>query len=263
MAVIRRDFLPNDLRAELLTNNVSGTVAVQADQSESETRFLLDLAGANDEILGVVGWVDLRAANLPERLEYFAKFDPLVGFRHVVQAEPDDRFLLDAEFLRGISHLERYGFTFDILIYPRQLPAAFEFVEKFPAQRFVLDHIAKPDIRSGRMDDWQDGIRALAAHPNVYCKLSGMVTEANWSSWRANDFRPYLDVVFEAFGVDRLLFGSDWPVCLVAAPYARVIRLLDDYLLNFSSADREKIFSANAAWFYGLETPAHGSATQG
>jgi L-fuconolactonase len=263
MAAIRRDFLPNDLCTELLASRVCGTVAVQADQSESETKFLLNLAEADHRILGVVGWVDLRAADLPERLEYFAKFDSLLGFRHVVQDEPNDRFLLGPEFLRGISHLERYGFTYDILIFPRQLPAAVEFVKKFPAQRFVLDHIAKPDIRSGKADGWRDGIRALAAHPNTYCKLSGMVTEANWSSWRESDFRPYLDVVFEAFGVDRLMFGSDWPVCLLAASYERVVGLVDDYLQNFSTADRDKIFFANAARFYGLETPAHGSAAQG
>ncbi|MGC1385143.1 MAG: amidohydrolase family protein [Candidatus Acidiferrales bacterium] len=263
MAAIRRDFLPIDLRSTLLANDVCGTVAVQADQSENETRFLLDLAGADDRILGVVGWIDLRAATLLERLEYFARFDSLVGFRHIVQSEPDDRFLLGADFLRGISHLERYGFTYDILINPRQLPAAVQFVEKFPAQRFVLDHLAKPDIRSGKLDGWQHGIGALAAHPNVFCKLSGMVTEASWSSWHVSDFRPYLDLVFEAFGVDRLMFGSDWPVCLVAASYGRVLGLVDDYLQKFSPADRDKIFFANAARFYGLETPAHGSAAQG
>jgi L-fuconolactonase len=263
MAVLKRDFLPGDIRHNLDTNGIAGTVAVQADQSETETRFLLDLADCDKRILGVVGWVDLRSPNLPDRLEHFSQFESLVGFRHVVQSEPDDRFLLGADFLRGISHLERCGFTYDILIYPRQLPAAVQFVEKFPAQRFALDHIAKPDIRGGSLEGWRDGIRALAQHPGVYCKLSGLVTEANWSNWKRADFEPYLDVVFDAFSADRLMFGSDWPVCLLASSYAGVVDLVERYTQKLSTADREKVFFSNAARFYGLEIPAHGFAAQG
>jgi L-fuconolactonase len=258
MAALKRNFLPDDLEHDRIANGVWGTVAIQADQSEKETEFLLGLADGDPRILGVVGWIDLQAPNLPERLEYFSAFDSLVGFRHIVQSEPDDRFLLGANFLRGISHIERYGFTYDILIYPRQLPAAVAFVEKFPAQRFVVDHAAKPNIREGVLDGWQQGIRALAAHPMVYCKLSGLMTEANWLDWREDDFRPYLDVVFDAFGVDRVMFGSDWPVCLLAASYSRVAGLIASYTSGFSPADRHKVFFENAARFYGLETPAHG-----
>ncbi len=261
MSKIRRDFLPVDLDPELVANDVCGTVAVQAEQSEQETGFLVELADSTNTILGVVGWVDLRAHDLSQRLEHYSQFESLVGFRHIVQAEPDDRFLLREDVLRGIASLERYGFTYDILIYPRQLAASLALVEKFPAQRFVVDHLAKPDIRGGRgFDAWRDGIRALARHPNVYCKVSGMVTEADWASWKPADFAPYLDVAFDAFGIDRVMFGSDWPVCLVAATYTQIVGALEQYAQKLSPADRNKVFCANAARFYGLEMPAHGFA---
>jgi L-fuconolactonase len=264
MAKLRRDFLPADLELARAENDVHGTVAVQADQSERETEFLLSLAECSRSILGVVGWIDLRAQNVCERLEHYSKFPTLVGFRHIVQTEPDDNFLLRSDFLRGIAHLQRYGFTYDILIYPRHLPAALAFVEKFPAQRFVIDHLAKPDIRGGTgFDAWRDGIRALAQHPNVSCKASGMVTEADWARWQPADLTPYLDVVCDAFGADRVMFGSDWPVCLVAASYSQTVGALDDYAQKLSPADRHKLFFANAAHFYGLETHTHGSAAQG
>jgi len=264
MSKIRRDFLPVDLEPELAANEVWGTVAVQAEQSEEETRFLVELADSANTILGVVGWVDLRAHDLCQRLERYSQFESLVGFRHIVQAEPDDRFLLREDVLRGIASLERYGFTYDILIYPRQLEAAVACVGKFPAQRFVIDHLAKPDIRGGSgFGAWRDGIRSLARHPNVYCKVSGMVTEADWASWKPADFAPYLDVAFDAFGIDRVMFGSDWPVCLVAATYTQIVGALERYAQKLSPADRNKVFCANAARFYGLEMPAHGLAAQG
>jgi L-fuconolactonase len=264
MAKIRRDFLPPDLDPELAANEVCGTVAVQADQSEHHTRFLLALAQSTNTILGVVGWIDLRAHDLCRQLEHYSQFESLVGFRHIVQAEPDDRFLLREDFLRGVAHLGRHGFTYDILIYPRQLAAAVAFVEKFPAQRFVIDHLAKPDIRGGSgFEAWSDGIRALARHPNVYCKASGMVTEADWARWKPADFARYLDVVFDAFGANRVMFGSDWPVCLVAASYTQVVGALEEYARKLSPADQDKVFFANAARFYGLEMPKHGFAAQG
>ncbi len=253
MPVLKRDFLPEHLVPRLQKQAIDGSVAVQADQSEAETEFLLDLAERYPEILGVVGWVDLCAENLPERLEHFSKFDKLVGFRHVVQSEPDDRFLLDARFLRGISHLQKFGFTYDILIFPRQLPAAIEFTEKFPAQKFVVDHIAKPHIRDREIDTWAQQLRTLAANPNVYCKVSGIITEANWSAWTADDCRPYLDVVFEAFSPDRLMFGSDWPVCLLAGTYDRVHELVVSYTRAFAVSERAKVFGGTAEKFYGLE----------
>jgi L-fuconolactonase len=251
MSVLKKDFLPEDLQGELTANDVNGTVAVQASQSEDETLFLLDLATQHDFIRGVVGWVDLRNPRLRERLQFFSGFPKLRGFRHVAQAETDD-FLLRPDFQRGIAELRQFGFTFDILIFARQLPAAAEFVASFPKQRFVLDHIAKPDIRSGELSLWERAIRKVAAHASVYCKLSGMVTEADWTKWTPADLKPYLDVAMEAFGPDRLMFGSDWPVCLLAGSYRRVKEVVAEYLAEFPSATQNKIFGENAARFYGL-----------
>ena len=252
MSVIRRDFLPQDLLSELTANAIDASIAVQADQSEEETMFLLDLASRHETIAGVVGWIDLRADNLRARLEYFSQFKKLRGFRHILQAESDDRFMSRSDFQRGIAALADRRFTYDILIYPRQLPAAIELIERFPEQPFVVDHIAKPEIKNGRLSPWDAQMRKIAAHPDVYCKLSGMITEAVWGAWRPADFRPYLDVVFEAFGPDRLIFGSDWPVCLVAGTYTQVKDLVANYIQNLPAADQEKIFGGNAARFYGL-----------
>jgi L-fuconolactonase len=238
MSVLRRDFLPEDLAPELNANGIDATVAVQADQSEDETNFLFRLAEREPFIAGVVGWVDLCAANLPERLQHFSQFEKLRGFRHIVQAEPDDRFLLRDDFCRGVSRLHEFGFTYDILIYAHQLPAAVEFVERFPDQPFVLDHLAKPPIASGEMDRWERHLRAIAANPNVYCKLSGLITEADWHNWNAELLAPYLEVTFDAFGADRLMFGSDWPVCLLAGSYDRVKRLIADFVQGRSGQER-------------------------
>ncbi|MGH9733173.1 MAG: amidohydrolase family protein [Candidatus Acidiferrales bacterium] len=254
MAALKRDFLPEHLLSELAVNGVDASIAVQADQSERETLFLLDCAACHPEIAGVVGWVDLLSANLPGRLAFFSQFKKLCGFRHIVQAEPDDRFLLREDFCRGVGCLREFGYTYDIVIYPKQLATACEFVGRFTGQPFVIDHLAKPLIRDGTMEPWQSEIRTIAAHPNVYCKLSGLITEAEWRHWSVEDCRPYLDVVFEAFGVDRLMFGSDWPVCLVAGTYGQVKDLIGDYTRDLSAADRAKIFGANAARFYGLGT---------
>ena len=254
MALLKRDFLPADLLPELRASGIDACVAVQADQSEEETRFLLDLAEKHREIAGVVGWVNLLDDKVEERLAHFSQSRKLRGFRHIVQAEPDDRFLMRKEFLRGIGMLSRFGFTYDILIYARHLHVANEFVQQFPEQKFVVDHIAKPQIKARELDGWSRGIRAIARHPNVWCKVSGLVTEADWKRWRASDFRPYLDVVFEAFGVDRLMFGSDWPVCLLGGNYAKVKAIVDDYTQSFSAADKDKLFGGNAVRFYGLAT---------
>jgi L-fuconolactonase len=261
MSVIRRDFMPEDLLPELNCTQMDGCVAVQADQSEAETLFLLDLAARHEEIKGVVGWVDLCAANLPERLEYFSQFEKLRGFRHIAQSEPDDRFLGREEVISGIRHLQQFGFSYDILVYPRQLAAAIELVQKLPEQRFVIDHLAKPLIRTSKIADWAKQIRSIAECPNVFCKISGMVTEADWRNWRVSDFKPYLDVAFEAFGLDRIMFGSDWPVCLVAATYGQVKSLVAQYVKDLPEEQQQKIFGANAISFYGLKTSSHEPAT--
>jgi len=257
MSALKRDFLPGDLLPELVANGMDACVAVQADQSEKETLFLLDLAERHKPIVGVVGWVDLCAPNLPERLQYFSRFEKLRGFRHLIEAEADDRFLRRTEFMRGIACLQTFRYTYDLLIRPKQLPAAIELVAKLPEQRFVVDHIAKPAVKeggcTGTTSEWARHMRAIAANPNVYCKLSGLMTEADWRHWRAQDFTPYLDVAFEAFGFDRLMFGSDWPVCLLAGTYRQVKQLIVDYLRGQGDAEKEKIFGANVARFYGLE----------
>ncbi|MCG6987158.1 MAG: amidohydrolase family protein [Gemmatimonadetes bacterium] len=252
MAVIRRDFLPADLAPELRANGVNGCVAVQADQSEEETRFLLGLAHAADFVRGVVGWVDLRSPELDASLERFSADRRFRGVRHIAQAEADN-FLARADVARGVAHLADFGLTFDVLVYERQLPAAITLAERLPDQPMVLDHLGKPRIAAGVLEPWATHLRELARHPNVCCKVSGMVTEADWVHWRPDDLRPYLDVAFEAFGPDRLMFGSDWPVCLVAGGYARVLEVVEAYAGAFSPDERSALFGGNAARFYGLD----------
>ncbi len=252
MEAIRRDFLPNDLGPVLQQNSIDGCVAVQASQSEIETEFLIQHAEQNDFIKGVVGWVDLRSELINERLEYFKQFPKLKGFRHIVQGEPDDLFLLRTEFMDGIRALETYGYTYDILIYPKHLPTAREFVTRLPHQLFVVDHLAKPYIKAGEIEKWATDIQSLAKRENVCCKVSGMVTEADWEHWTPEQLRPYLDVVFEAFGPERVMFGSDWPVCLVASSYERWVQLLQEYTGSLSSYEQEKFWGGNAKDFYSL-----------
>ncbi|MGO9640416.1 MAG: amidohydrolase family protein [Candidatus Acidiferrales bacterium] len=259
MGVLRRDFLPEDLAPELSANRMDASIAVQADQSEDETLFLLDLAEKHPQIAGVVGWVNFSAPNIRERLRYFSRFPKLRGFRHIVQAEPDDRFLLREDFLRGISCLKEFGFTYDVLIYPKQLPAAVEFVQRFPDQPFIVDHIAKPLVKEKEVSSWSKHMRALAAASNVSCKVSGLITEGDWKRWRPEEFHPYLDVVFDAFGPERLLFGSDWPVCLLAGTYHQVRQLVENYIRSRPQREKDNIFGGNAAHFYGVK-PARAGA---
>jgi len=255
MATLRRDFLPTDLKPELERSGFQGCVAVQARQTLEETQWLLELAERATFILGVVGWVDLRSPRLRFELEPLAGKSKLVGVRHIVQSEPDERFLLQPDFLRGIAMLEEFDLAYDILIYPRHLPVAAQFAARFPRQRFVLDHLAKPPIKSGAVDVWARGIRELASFPNVFCKMSGLVTEADWQAWKPEDIRPYLEVAFACFGPSRLMIGSDWPVCTVAAPYARVMGLVKDYLGKYPAEEREAVLGGNAATFWRLKRP--------
>src|ERR1700681_350382 len=241
MAALRRNFLPDDLYPELETAGFRGSVSVQARQTLEETRWLLDLADRSPWILGVVGWVDLRSPDVRTQLKALARNSKLVGIRHIVQSEPDDRFLLQPDFLRGISALEEFDLAYDILIYTKHLSVAAEFVERFPRQRFVLDHLAKPPIKSGHIDSWAEGISHLAAFPNVFCKLSGLVTEADWQHWEGEQITPFLDVAFESFGPDRLMIGSDWPVCLVAASYKRALDVVKSYLIQKNSECQDRV----------------------
>lgn len=252
MSVIRRDFLAQDLSSVLQENNIDGTVAVQADQSEKETEFLLNLARKSDFIKGIVGWVDLKNKNIEERLQHFSKEKKLKGFRHILQGENVGEYLSNTDFLNGISLLNKYGFTYDILVYHHQLKHVEDFVKYFPHQRFVIDHLAKPDIKNHSIDEWKKEISAIAKQENVYCKISGMVTEADWKNWRPEHLKPYIDIAVEKFGTDRLMFGSDWPVCLVAASYRDWVHVLENYFKDFSIQDKEKFFGGNATTFYNL-----------
>lgn len=260
MAVLKRDFLPADLEPLLRAEGVSGCVAVQAAQSLDETLFLLDLADRHPFVRGVVGWVDILAHDLVGQLETFAGRPKLRGVRHIAQDEPDDGWLAREDVIRGIARLGRFGLSYDILVYPRQLKAATSLARALPDQLLVLDHVAKPEIAAARLDPWRADLRRLAELPNVSCKLSGLVTEANWSRWTPADFRPYLDVVLEAFGPARLMFGSDWPVCLLAGSYADVIGLARGAVAALSRDEQAAILGANAARFYGLEPTTGGTA---
>jgi L-fuconolactonase len=252
MEVIRRDFLPADLKPVLDRNGIDGCIAVQAAQSEEENAFLLAHAAAHDFIKGVVGWVDLQAPNVEERLQHYQAFPKMKGFRHVLQGEVQRDFMLRPAFQNGISLLQRYGFTYDILIYPDQLPFIPTFVAAFPEQKFIIDHMAKPYIRDKKIAEWKVYMQALAAYEQVYCKISGLVTEADWKRWTKADFTPYLDVVVQAFGIDRIVFGSDWPVCLVAAPYEAVLQVATNYYSSYTQSEHAKFFGGNATRFYNL-----------
>jgi len=251
MAVIRRDFLPADLLPVLQQNQVDGCVAVQADQTEAETDFLLQLSREHSFIKGVVGWVDLRADSIQDRLAYYAQFPAIKGFRHVLQGEAP-AFMLQPSFVRGIAALQSFNFTYDILIFPQHLQAAIELVKQFPDQPFVIDHIAKPYIKAGFIDEWKKDIQSIAKYNNVHCKISGMVTEGDFTQWKKADFAPYLEVVTAAFGVKRLLFGSDWPVCLSAASYEQMISIVREYFASFSADEQALLFGKNATEFYHL-----------
>ena len=252
MAILKQDYLPADLEKQLSGSNVTDTIVVQARQTLEETRWLLKLAKENSFIRGVVGWVDLRSDSLTDELNEFSDETKLAGVRHVIHDEADDDFMLRPAFIRGIEKLLKYKLTYDLLLFPKHLKKAMELVSIFPEQKFVLDHISKPFIKSGILGPWQDDIAALAAQPNVWCKISGMVTEADIKNWKYEDFIPYLDIVVEAFGTDRIMLGSDWPVCLLAGEYKAVMEIGQKYFEKFNSNEKKKIFADNCVQFYNL-----------
>lgn len=253
MRVLRRDFLPMDLRREMDAAGVDGSIAVQAMQTLDETRFLLEQARSNPFVLGVVGWVPLAGPGLGAALDEFAGDPLLKGCRHVLQDEPDDGYMLRPDFNDGVRALTAAGLPYDILIYERHLPAAVEFVDRHPDQAFVLNHIGKPRIREGSFSTWNGWMRALARRPRVYCKVSGLATEAEWSGWKGADLRPYLDAVLEAFGPERLMFGSDWPMCLLAVGYGRWFRIVREFVSGLGAMERDRVLRGTAAEAYGLD----------
>jgi L-fuconolactonase len=253
MPAIRRSFGPDDLKPLLDAAGFKASVAVQARQSLEETRWLLELADAYAHVAGVVGWVELCSRSVLGQIEDFAHNPKFVGVRHVLQDEPDDAFMLREDFRAGLGLLNSYGLAYDLLLHPRHLPIAATLVAQFPEQRFVLDHLAKPLIADGRVSPWREDLRALAAFPNVFCKLSGMVTEAKWSAWAEADFTPYLDAALEAFGADRLMIGSDWPVCLLSGDYAATMGIVIEYLRKLSETEQAAILGGTCARFYRLK----------
>ena len=253
MPEIRRSFGPQDLKPLLDEQAMDGCISVQARQRLEENEYLLGLAEKQEFIKGVVGWVNLRSDRVEEELEKYKAFPKMKGFRHVLQDEPDQNFMLQESFVRGVKKSFTYGYTYDILIYERQLHPTLKFLDHFDSQPFVLDHIAKPSMHIGRTRNWEAGIRKLAQYENLYCKVSGMVTEASWKKWKYEDFVPFLDFIVDAFGVDRIMFGSDWPVCLLGSEsYAEMKGIVDRYFQGYKEADKAKIFGGNAISFYKL-----------
>lgn len=253
MKVIQRNFLPNDISWTLKDNGIDGLVAVQADQSLAETEFLTELADVYKVIKAVVGWVDLRSGDVDRQLDTFSKYPIVKGFRHIVEAEQDADFLTRPEFQRGIEALTKRNYTYDLLVSKAQYESTLECVSKNPNQQFILDHIAKPDIVNREFDEWSDFISKIAAFPNVYCKISGLVTEADWKNWLITDFEKYIKHAIESFGKKRICFGSDWPVSLLGATYEQVIKIIDAHLSDFSEAERTDFWGLNILRFYGIK----------
>lgn len=252
MNIIKRDFSPADVWPLMRANGIEAAVAVQADQSENETQYLLDLADKFPFIKGIVGWVDLCDPHVEERLEYFSQFKLIKGFRHIVQAEKEDDFILSPNFVRGIGHLAKYNYTYDILIYPKHIRNALSFVKRFPNQKFIIDHYAKPFIKKKELEPWLSDLSAFSSYENVYCKMAGLVTEADWNNWTPEDFKPYTEAVLSIFGSKRLVFGTDWPVCLTGQSYDQVCSLTEYLLHALSTNEKEAIWGGNAKEFYQL-----------
>ncbi|HEY8928096.1 MAG TPA: amidohydrolase family protein [Mucilaginibacter sp.] len=252
MAAIQKDFYPEDLLPILTEHHIDGCVAVQADQSEAETEFLLELAEKHDFIKGVVGWVNLMDPHVRERIAHFAERKKLKGIRHVLQGEQDRAMMLNPQFMKGIAALKNYDLVYDILIFPDQLGYTNQFVKNISGVNYVIDHIAKPDIKNANIDKWANNMRTIAQHENVWCKVSGMVTEADWKKWQYAHFEPYLDIVFEAFGAKRVMFGSDWPVCNVAGGYDKMIGIVETYASKLSAEEQARFWGLNAIEFYKL-----------
>lgn len=250
---ISASFLPENLAPLLRKAGVDRTVFVQTQHDLEENRWVLDLAARHDWIAGVVGWVDLASPRCEEQLLEFKARPKFVGVRHIVQDEPDGDFIVRPAVLNGLGVLEKHGVPFDLLFFVKHLRHAETLARRFPGLRMVIDHLAKPRIRDHSMEGWKEAFVAAARHPNVFCKLSGMVTEADWKGWAVADLKPYVQLALDAFGPDRLMFGSDWPVCLLAAPYERVLEALREALGPLAAADLAKIFGGTATRFYGLK----------
>ena len=253
LGVLYRDYLPDELVPILRDNHVDKTVLVQASNSVAESRWLLQLADENSFLAGVVGWVDLMSRGVDGQLEELSTHPKFKGVRHLVESEPDDDWIVQPEVLSGLKRLSNYELSYDLLVHTRHLKHVSRVSETCPDLSLVIDHLAKPPIAKNEFNEWSGALKPLARYPNIHCKLSGLVTEANWTSWQTNDLRPFVNYALEVFGVDRLMFGSDYPVCLLASSYNRVVESFQEILADLSGADRDKVFSRNAARFYRLD----------
>lgn len=261
MPVLRRDYLPEHVAPHLAQHGLDGCIAVQAPETLDETRFLLDLAKENAFVRGVVGWVDLRAPDLDDVLSELCARPGLVGIRHILQSAPDVLFN-DLAFWAGVERLARHQLSYDVLVYERQLQLVLPRLAELPEVTFVLDHVGKPNLREPNVAAFLRSLAPIAQLPNIYCKLSGLVTEANWSNWKPEDLRPVLDGALELFGTERLIFGSDWPVCLLAASYDQVHAVVDDYFRSFSQAERDAVFGKNALAAYRIRPQLSASSLE-
>ena len=252
MAVIRRDFLPNDLETILSKHHIDGTIAVQADESIQETEFLLSLSDKHDFIKAVVGWIDLRSHQAIDQMMQFKQYKKLAGFRCIMQGQSDEAYFNNEIFKKNLALLKDFDYTYDLLVYHHQLTSLLKFIEEIPENRLMLDHIGKPDIKEKNYSKWKENIFELAVHPGIYCKLSGMITEANYSTWTYDDLVPYMDAVGEAFGIDRICFGSDWPVCLVAGDYDKMIGVVEKWASQLNQHDYNQLFGLNTSKFYNI-----------
>jgi len=250
MKILRRDFLPRDMEPFLRENQITGTVVVQSEESEMENEFQLANAEKYPFIKGVVGWLDLEADNLEDRLSYYQNFPKLKGFRQPLQGAKQRDKMLRPAFQRGIGLLNKYGFSYDLLILTDQLPYAEKLISAYPDQRFVIDHLAKPTIKQGILLEWKKAMQGFARYQNVFCKISGMVTEADWKEWKRDDFHPYITTIVETFGSKRIMFGSDWPVCLSAGNYGQVKQIMNEYFRSYTVTEQADFFGANAMAFY-------------
>ena len=252
MSLIRKNFLPEDLFPILKKHKIDGSIVVQADESIEETMFLLSLSEKFDFIKGVVGWADIKSPSSIDQIHASQRYKKLLGYRCIMQGQADEAYLTNQIFIKNVASLSELGFTYDLLIYHHQLPSLIKFVSQLPDNRMILNHIGKPDIKTKKFKDWKENIRLLANHPKIYCKLSGMITEADFKKWSYEEMVPYLDTVGEYFGVDRLCYGSDWPVCLVAGNYEKMISVIERWSSQLSVEAQNKIFGMNTCRFYNL-----------
>ncbi len=252
MHAIRKDFSPNDLHNVMTQNGVSGCIAVQVDETEEETNYLINLASENNFIKGVVGWIDLKSTSAEEHMQFWKSHTVCKGFRCIMQGAPSELYLSNKNFREGVKKLSSYGYTYDLLVYHDQIPELISFTDQLPDNKMILDHLGKPDIKNKEIKKWKEQIRILAQHPGIYCKFSGLITEADHKKWKTDHLLPYLEIAAEYFGTDRICFGTDWPVCLLAGSYTNVIEVIETFANQLNTADKNKLFAENTMKFYNL-----------